>query len=233
MRISLLSTNTYHHWYLINYLKKYGFRFDLIIFETTSVEPKFPVGPFYNNEMYIYEEERWKDLIKKTEDYEEVENINDENSLNILNEFKPDISLVFGTRKIETSTLECFSKYLVNIHRGISQEYRGLDCELWPLYNKDFSNIGSTLHIIDKRLDTGNIIFQDKLNVYDIDKIYSLRSLTTEIATKQALNFFYLLSKDKVSHKKQTKVGKYYSFMPLELKKISEINLINNLKKNE
>ena len=47
---------------------------------------------------------------------------------------------------------------MVNLHGGLSPEYRGSDCTFWALYNKEPEQIGCTLHYIDAGIDTGRLI---------------------------------------------------------------------------
>lgn len=232
MKIVLLSTDTYHHWYFINKLKANNINFDEIIFETSSVEPAFKTEPFYKKETLNFEKNRWGDLIKTSEKIIYVNNINDKKAHDELYKINPDLALTFGTRKLTKKTISIFKKYLVNIHRGITQNYRGLDSEYWPIYHNDFGNVGSTLHKIDETLDTGDIIFQSKLDFKKVKNIYNLRALTTEIALKQTIDFFSLLNIGKVKFQKQEQVGRYYSFMPLDLKKMCDKKLKIFMKKN-
>jgi methionyl-tRNA formyltransferase len=46
----------------------------------------------------------------------------------------------------------------MNLHGGLSPEYRGADCTFWALYNGEPEKIGCTLHFIDSGIDTGGLI---------------------------------------------------------------------------
>jgi methionyl-tRNA formyltransferase len=52
--------------------------------------------------------------------------------------------------------LELFT--LVNLHGGLSPEYRGADCTFWALHNGEPEKVGCTLHYIDAGIDTGRLI---------------------------------------------------------------------------
>ncbi|MEM4725030.1 MAG: formyltransferase family protein, partial [Candidatus Hadarchaeum sp.] len=47
---------------------------------------------------------------------------------------------------------------IVNLHGGLSPEYRGADCTFWALYNREPEKVGCTLHWIDAGIDTGRLI---------------------------------------------------------------------------
>ena len=132
-----------------------------------------------------------------------------------LKKIKPDLAVVFGTRKLSKQLINIFKDGLVNIHRGYIQKYRGLDSDYWTLYHKDYSNLGVTLHYIDHNLDTGNIIDQKFLNIDKKFKIFKLRFLTTKLSIYMVENFLKkYIYKKKITSLKQKKIGRYYSFMP-------------------
>ena len=58
---------------------------------------------------------------------------------------------------------------LVNLHGGLSPEYRGADCTFWALYNSEPGKIGCTLHFIDQGIDTGRLIAHICPEVHDGD----------------------------------------------------------------
>lgn len=218
----LLSTDTLHHRYLINRLKKEGLVFDAIIFETNSVKAPFVTGPFFEKEENEFEKNNFFvdiDSDISRENIIEVENINNEESLNELRKLNPEIGVVFGTRMLKKHIINSFKDGLFNIHRGIAQEYRGLDSDLWAIYHSDIKNIGVTLHKVDQKLDTGDIALQEKLKLTKGTEIFHLRFLTSVLATDmviQALKDYY--SKNKIKVYPQNKFGRYYSFMPLCIK---------------
>lgn len=47
---------------------------------------------------------------------------------------------------------------IINLHGGLSPEYRGADCTFWALYNGEPEKVGCTLHYIDAGIDTGRLI---------------------------------------------------------------------------
>ena len=51
---------------------------------------------------------------------------------------------------------------MINLHEGITQRYQGLDSTLSALFNKDFENLGITIHYVESELDAGDILSQKK-----------------------------------------------------------------------
>jgi hypothetical protein len=88
----------------------------------------------------------------------EVPHINHPNVVQLANELKPDLIAVFGTSLIRGELLQKGRLGIVNLHGGLSPEYRGADCAFWALYNKEPEKVGCTLHFIDAGIDTGRLI---------------------------------------------------------------------------
>ena len=88
----------------------------------------------------------------------EVPHINHPDVVRHVHELKPDLITVFGTSLIRGALLEKEQPVLVNLHGGLSPEYRGADCTFWALYNREPEKIGCTLHFIDAGIDTGRLI---------------------------------------------------------------------------
>ena len=223
LKIIFLSTDTLHHRYIIKLFEEKKIEIEKYIFETTHVKPKFKVGPFLNIKTHMFEK---KNFFKKysnkidTTKIVKVKNINSINSERFLKKIKPDLAIVFGTRKIDKKIISKFKFGLINVHRGIIEKYRGLDSDFWAVYHKDFNNIGATIHKVDENLDTGNVIDQKKLNLNNI-KIYQLKFYTTILAGNMLVNILKKFTKEhKFKFKNIKRNGRYYSFMPLEIKKV-------------
>jgi len=221
MKIVILASDTPHRRYFIKELIRLGISIELIIFETDSIKPSFPVGPYYSDEESAFEEKNFfnhfnNDLDNYPVVY--VENINNTESHSIISEKCPDLCLIFGTRKISKKTLSLFKDGGINIHRGIAEEYKGLDSNQWAIYHEDFKNIGVTLHMLDNGLDTGDIIFQERLQYPSEAKVYQMRFYETVLATNLAEKALRSYLIDNLKTRKQENTGRYYSFMPLVLK---------------
>ncbi|OIP11713.1 MAG: formyl transferase [Betaproteobacteria bacterium CG2_30_68_42] len=88
----------------------------------------------------------------------EVPHINDARVVELADRLCPDVICVFGTSLIRGELLERGRLGIVNLHGGLSPEYRGADCTFWALYNGEPERIGCTLHFIDAGIDTGKLI---------------------------------------------------------------------------
>ena len=89
----------------------------------------------------------------------DVVSVNDDNTIQLLQENTPSLVLVVGTRIIGKKTLKCVDARFINIHAGITPLYRGVHGGYWSLVNDD-GNFGATIHYLDEGIDTGGVIKQ-------------------------------------------------------------------------
>ena len=87
-----------------------------------------------------------------------VSSVNDEQCRQLLKQYQPDIVLVNGTRIISKATLQSVDAVFINIHVGITPQYRGAHGGYWALYNNDVRHFGTTIHLIDTGIDTGAVL---------------------------------------------------------------------------
>ena len=112
------------------------------------------------NNYNIQEEKFYKSKLSNSELEYKILKTNDINSaevLNFLEKLNFDAICVFGTSLIKKNILE--KNYnLVNLHLGVSPEYKGSATLFWTIYNEDYHLLGTTCHLIDSKIDTGDII---------------------------------------------------------------------------
>lgn len=87
-----------------------------------------------------------------------AEHINDRAVFDIVQRLGPDVVAVFGTSLIRPPLLGQGRLGMLNLHGGLSPDYRGADCTFWALYNGEPQQIGCTLHFINAGIDTGALI---------------------------------------------------------------------------
>ena len=99
----------------------------------------------------------------------EVPHINHPEVVKWARELKPDLICVFGTSLIRGDLLKEGRLGIINLHGGLSPEYRGADCTFWALYNGEPEKVGCTLHYIDAGIDTGRLIAHISPEVHEGD----------------------------------------------------------------
>jgi methionyl-tRNA formyltransferase len=232
MELLLIGTDTPHRRFIINKILDAGYNLTSCIFSKSKVKPKFntssPWIKLENTELVdLYLSETRGDL-------DRLKNVlyPDELGLN-----KPsvkqqienaDFIIISGADLIGGDILEAILNKSMNVHMGISEEYRGLDSNLWAWYHRDYRNIGVSLHKLDRVLDTGNLFQVGYIDMKNDTKVWKLRFYEASLAVKLISQTLNGLKTNNYALKKQIKIGRYYSFMPNELKKCLSITPLSN-----
>ncbi|MCH8965889.1 MAG: formyl transferase, partial [Planctomycetes bacterium] len=220
--IVILSADTAHHRYFINSLLGEGIRIGCCLFETEHVQAPFPTGPLFEEEEARWEAENFFETVPKALPSGlalHVDTVNSADSMERLQEIDADFGIVFGTGKIASEVIGLFRDGLINVHRGIAEKYRGLDSDLWAIYHRDYESIGVTIHRVAPLLDAGDIVFQRRLIPRRGMMTHQIRYYTTLIATELVVWATRDYLTGHLRHEPQTYLARYYSFMPLDLKK--------------
>ena len=220
-KVLILSTDTPHHRYFINTLYEKGVVNSPCIFETTHVTAPFTTGPFLEEEQKAFEREHFFQTVpfELLPEVVMVKNINEADSIDKIKAIAPDFAVSFGVRKILPQVIGLFGDGIINVHRGIAQQYRGLDSDLWAIYHRDYENTGVTIHCVAPELDTGEIVFQQCLTLKQNMQIHHLCYYSTVIATELVAKALKDYHSGCLKTFPQEKLGRYYSFMPLDLKR--------------
>ena len=73
-----------------------------------------------------------------------------------------DLIICFAVSIVQKNTLEVGKYKFINLHPGILPEYKGIG-NFWAVLNKDYENIGITIHWMNEKIDDGKIISIQKL----------------------------------------------------------------------
>ena len=95
----------------------------------------------------------------------EVGSVSDDKAFDFVSRLSPDLICVCGTSVIKPRIFNLARHGAINIHVGITPEYRSAKPIEWALHNKDYDNIGVTVHFVDEGVDTGDIIHQGRIDV--------------------------------------------------------------------
>ncbi len=124
--------------------------------------------------------------------------INSNDCIKWLKEEKPDIVIINGTRIVSKETINCCNAFFLNIHCGITPEYRGIHGAYWANVNKDLENIGVTVHLVDKGIDTGQILYQKTIDVDESDNIFTYPIKQYNLGIALVIKAIEDISNDKV-----------------------------------
>ena len=93
-----------------------------------------------------------------------------------------DIYIIFGSSYIKGWLADFLvNKGAYNIHMGLSPYYRGSACNFWALYDDNAQFVGSTIHLLSKGLDNGDILFHclPKLKGEESPFEFSMRAVSS------------------------------------------------------
>lgn len=114
------------------------------------------------------------DHLTKDVDILEVEDVNSSEVTDFILARVPSLVIVSGTSLLKDHIIRLLKGRMVNIHVGITPEYRGAHGGFWALYNGEPEMVGVTVHLIDSGIDTGAILFQEKVSVSNSHTLMSI-----------------------------------------------------------
>ena len=107
-------------------------------------------------------------------------------------EIQPDVLLMHGGSILKDDII-ALSSFSLNLHWGLSPYYRGANCTEHAILNRDFNNIGATVHRPTSLVDGGEILAQARAEIKTPQDVrsanYQLTFLGTEIMLKALENF--------------------------------------------
>jgi methionyl-tRNA formyltransferase len=98
-----------------------------------------------------------------------VPSVNSPEARHLLEALAPAVVVVSGTRIISAATLASVRCPVINMHAGITPQYRGVHGGYWALVEGRRDLVGTTVHLVDTGIDTGPIIAQSTFAVTDRD----------------------------------------------------------------
>lgn len=239
----IFTTDTPHHQYFIKYLKKRVRFLEIkkVFFERKTLNnfslfkkfffqtfPNIFKGLFLNPyvqinlfERYLkrYEEKWFNQLINdniEKQIFSFVYDINSNKVKKYLNNNNLDLVIIYGTSKVKKEIYNTTTYGALNAHGGFLPAYRGLDTNLWAIFNNEVDMVYSTLHKVEEKFDSGEVVAEKKLSKKKIN-FFKLRFYITidicKIIEKAVVN---LICNKKI--KKNDMESRYYKPMPILIK---------------
>ena len=118
-----------------------------------------------------------------------VEWINVPDVIKLLRREKPDVTIVMGTSILRPRVLEVTGRATINIHGGYLPYYRGNHCFFFALYHGEFDRIGSSIHFVNRGIDTGDIIEVVVPPIYPDDNAETLYSRAELLAMHRLVHW--------------------------------------------
>jgi folate-dependent phosphoribosylglycinamide formyltransferase PurN len=101
----------------------------------------------------------------------EIGSVNSDACRAALQALDPTVVVVYGTRILKRSTLQCVAAPFINYHAGINPKYRGQNGAYWARSNRDATHAGVTVHLVDEGVDTGGVLYQARADFAPDDNI--------------------------------------------------------------
>jgi len=92
-----------------------------------------------------------------------VTSVNSAECIANIQQLKPQVILVLGTRLIDRPVLTATDAPFINYHAGITPKYRGVHGGYWAKAEGDLGNFGVTVHLVDDGIDTGAVLYQTRI----------------------------------------------------------------------
>ena len=246
MNIVFLTSETAHHYYLINEVNRH-FPIRMVFFQTKHVVKKKTLIEklidmirlksygkiahgllhqlLFNGEIALQEQYEKKNFfngqppaLDPSIPFTKVYSFNDPKTIEEIKKQNPDLIIVFGTDILKGVVLKTARLNILNIHRGIIPQYRGGAVDLWAFYHRDFQNIGTTIHVCTDNLDEGDILGQKYYQLKKGDKIYMIRYKTTLLAVELLIEILKKFIQGNIHYQKQG-IGKTWSGRQLTILK--------------
>lgn len=131
----------------------------------------------------------------------------------LLRKIEPRILAVYGTAIIEPHIIETADKLALNLHTGISPRYRGASSVFWALHNEEPEWVGSTVHILDSGVDSGDILGIARPRISADDDVASLFAKCVKVGAKLYVDRILAALEGPVERKPQDlEKGRQYTF---------------------
>ena len=101
------------------------------------------------------------------------DNLNDKEFINKIKEINPDIIIVVAFRKLPVEIFSIPKYGTINLHASLLPNYRGAAPINWCLINNE-TKTGVTTFFINEKIDQGDILLKEEVNISDKDNFGSL-----------------------------------------------------------
>jgi folate-dependent phosphoribosylglycinamide formyltransferase PurN len=89
-----------------------------------------------------------------------VGSVNEQQTIDLIQGMAPKVVVVNGTRIISARVLSAINASFLNMHAGITPAFRGCHGGYWAIAAGRSDLAGTTIHFVDKGIDTGGILRQ-------------------------------------------------------------------------
>lgn len=117
----------------------------------------------------------------------------DKKMVNFITNNPVDTYLVAGARILSPQVIQACKGRILNIHPGLLPDVRGLDTFLWSIYYK--KPLGISAHFIVPKIDSGFLIYKEKLPLYRTDTPFDVTLRLLEYQSEVLVKALNILQK--------------------------------------
>jgi methionyl-tRNA formyltransferase len=112
------------------------------------------------------------------------EDVNDNGTLGIIREWQPDLVISIYLNQLIKRDLICLPAVgCLNIHPALLPRNRGLFPYVWAIANGD-EETGVTLHWVDEKFDTGDVLLQAAIPIQPADTLTGLQYKSAQVGAE-------------------------------------------------
>lgn len=130
----------------------------------------------------------------------------------VLASMAPDVLVTHEAPVLEPSVFKTALVAALNVHYGISPEYRGDSTVFWALYHRNFDKLGVTIHELDQGIDTGRVLAYGYPAMEPLDSEALIEARCTELAAELTLDVLQHLGEGTQIGQAQTSSGRLYRY---------------------
>ena len=127
------------------------------------------------------------------------ETLKDPVFINTIQAIDPDILVVVAFRILPPEIYEFPTYGAINAHASLLPKYRGAAPIHWAVYHGE-KETGVTVFQIDKKVDTGRMILQERISILEEDTTGKLYNVLQKLSADALLKALELLENDKVDY---------------------------------
>lgn len=151
----------------------------------------------------------------------------------ILQTQQPDLIILFGCSLIGKDILNSFPDRILNLHIGISGQYRGSSCNFWPIHDERLECLGATVLTVNSGIDSGEILAQETIDIEQGDSVQTLMGKTVICGvdlTIQVIRQGLVEKKQPLPLKRNGKLFLKKDFTPRAISRVKDLEESGRLK---
>ncbi len=158
----------------------------------------------------------------------EIDNFNGNRCEQLLKSFHPDIIVYGAYRILRKNIIDIPNIGILSAHPGLLPKYRGVDVIPWAIYHGD--PLGVSIHFIDEKIDTGDVVAQRLIKVTKGDTFDTLMDqadkLAGELMCEVLVKYISAETIEVIPQFQLKNEGKQFYRMPSKLRRKAEKKLI-------